>query len=146
MSGDMDKRGVSEAAGLAVLVLFTVVVTASVGINVLFLDDSPDGIQANFSFEYREEGGYLTVTHAKGQDLNGSNLYFEGPDANASWAELAGANGSVTVTQGDIVRLSDGNAYGQRIAARDTIDVVYVKDGNRTVLDTWSGGESGGLG
>jgi hypothetical protein len=146
MSGDSGERGVSEGAGVAVLVLFTVLVTASVGINVLFLDDSPDGIHANFSFEYRQEGGYLTVTHAEGQDLNGSNLYFEGADANASWAELAGANGSITVTQGDIVRLSDGNAYGQRIAPRDTIEVVYIDNGNRTVLDTWSGGDGGGLG
>jgi len=145
MSGDLGERGVSEGAGVAVLVLFTVLVTASVGINVLFLDDETEGIQANFTFEYREEAGYLTVTHAKGQDLNGSDLYFEGPDANASWAELAGANGSVTVTQGDIVRLSGGNAYGRRIAPGDTIDVVYVANGNRTVLDTWSG-EGGGIG
>jgi hypothetical protein len=142
MSGDSDERAVSEGAGLAVLVLFTVLVTASVGINVLFLDDGPDGIQANFSFEYREEGGYLTVTHAKGQDLNGSTLYFEGPDANATWAEMAGQNGSVTVTQGDIVRLSEGNAYGRRVRSGDTINVVYIQNGNRTVLDTWSGGDA----
>jgi hypothetical protein len=144
MSGDSTERAVSEGAGVAVLVLFTVLVTASVGINVLFLDDDSGGIQANFTFEYREDGGFLTVTHSAGDELNGSKLYFEGPDANATWTELAGRNNSVTVSQGDIVRLSDGNAYGQRIAPEDTIEVVYVADGNQTVLSTWSGG--GGIG
>ena len=143
MAGDMGERGISEGAGVAVLVLFTVLVTASVGINVLFLDGDDGGIQANFSFEYREDGGYLTVTHAKGDDLNSSRLYFEGPDANATWTALAGQNESVTITKGDIVRLSDGNAYGKRISTGDTIDVVYVTNGNRTVLDSWSGEDSG---
>ena len=144
MSGDSDERAVSEGAGLAALILFTIVVTASVGVNVLFLTDDAGGIQANFSFEYRQDGGYLTVTHAAGDDLNSSKLYFEGPDSNATWTALAGQNGSVTVTQGDIVRLSDGNAYGSRVASGDAVEVVYVANGNRTVLDTWSDG--GGIG
>ena len=144
MNGDSDQRAVSEGAGVAVLVLFTVVVTASVGVNVLFLDNESEGVQANFTFEYRGDGGYLTVTHSAGDELNSSKLYFEGPDTNATWTEVAGKNSSVTVTQGDIVRLSDGNAYGRRVSSSDTIEVVYIADGNRTVLDTWNGGS--GLG
>lgn len=143
MSGDSDERAVTEGAGVAVLVLFTVLVTASVGINVLFLDEDSGGIEANFTFEYREEVGYLSVTHSAGDDLNSSKLYIEGPDGNATWTALAGEDKPVTVTQGDIVSLSADNAYGQRIAASDTIEVVYVTGGNRTVLSAWNSGEDG---
>lgn len=143
MTRGLGERGISESAGLAALILLTVVVTASVGINVLFLDSNDGGIQGNFTFTYREDPGFLTVTYAEGDDLNSSKLYLEGPTANATWTELAGSNSSTTVTDGDIIRMGEQGAYGQRISPRDTIEVVYIKNGNRTVLDSWSGSDSG---
>ena len=144
MSGASDERAVSEGTSIAVLVLLTVLVTASVGVNILFLDGESEGIQANFTFDYRDSSSFLTVTHSSGDDLNSSKLYIEGSDANATWTELAGRNESFTVSQGDIVGLSGDNAYGQRVDARDTIDVVYIAAGNRTLLSTWNGSSEAG--
>jgi hypothetical protein len=135
-------RLISETTGVATLVLFTVVVTASVGVGVLFIDDSSGQVQANFTFEHRQESGSLLVTHAGGEDLTAGNVVFEGPRQNVTWAESAGWNESRTVSEGDVVQLSPQGAYGTRISQSDTITVVYLEnDGNRTRLDDWTGGQ-----
>jgi len=145
MSFEEDARGVSEGAGVAVLILLTVLVTASVGISVLFVDTGDDtGVQANFTYEYISDRTTLLVTHAGGDELQAGDIVLSGPGTNVTWAAVAGQNGTETVTEGDLVQLSRNSAYGSRVRERDTIRVVYVPEGgNRTVLDTWSG--SGGI-
>ncbi len=136
-------RLVSETAGVATLVLFTVIVTASVGIGVLFVDEGGAGIQANFSFDHRSDTSSMTVTHAEGDELRAGNLYIEGPRTNVTWAETAGWNESRMVSEGDIIQLSQQSAYGSSVSQSDTINIVYVDDsGNQTTLDTWNGSES----
>lgn len=137
-------RLVSETAGVATLVLFTVIVTASVGIGVLFVDQEDDGPTADFAFEYESDASRLTVTHSSGQAFAAGDLVFEGPNNNVTWAEAASWNDSREVSQGDIVRLSRKNDYDDRVRSEDVINVVYVPgNGNRTQLDTWNGTESG---
>ena len=141
MSRDLGPRGVSETVGVATLVLITVLVTASVGIGVLFIDDGDsEGVQANFTFDYQDDSGALVVTHSEGDEIPAGDLVLSGPSANVTWAEAAGWNESRAVSQGDIVQLSGGGAYGQRVSSTDTIRVVYApEEGNETVLSTWDG-------
>lgn len=149
MTDDLGNRGVSEGAGLAALVLLTVVVTASVGVNVLFLDDQSGGAtEANFSFEHQSQGSYLLVTHEEGSALQSDRVRIKGPDANVTWAEVADWNGSREVTRGDLVQLSERSAYGSKVGSRDNIRVLYVyQNGSTTVLDEWNpAGGAGDLG
>jgi len=140
MTDDLGTRGVSEGAGLATLVLLTVVVTASVGVSVLFLDESNSaGTQANFSFNYQDQGAYLLVTHESGDELPSGRVRIEGPDTSVTWAEAADWNESRKVTRGDLVQLSENSAYGSRVGSRDYIKVVYVYQNDSTkVLDEWN--------
>ncbi|MEF8784469.1 MAG: type IV pilin [Haloarculaceae archaeon] len=149
MTTDLGDRGVSEGASLAALVLLTVVVTASVGVNVLFLDDDSGGtIEANFSFEHQSQGSYLLVTHEEGSALRSDSVRIKGPDANITWAEAADWNGSREVTRGDLVQLSERSAYGSQVGSRDNIKVLYVyQNGSTKVLDEWNpAGGAGDLG
>ncbi|WP_340099841.1 type IV pilin [Salinibaculum salinum] len=149
MTTDLGDRGVSEGAGLAALVLLTVVVTASVGVNVLFLDDEGGSTtEANFSFEHQSQGSYLLVTHQDGSALPSDRVRIKGPDANVTWAEVAGWNGSREVTRGDLVQLSESSAYGSQVGSRDNIQVLYVyRNGSTKVLDEWNpAGGAGDLG
>lgn len=145
MSFEEDARGVSEGAGIAVLILMTVLVTASVGVSVLFVGAGDDtGVQANFTYEYLSDRTTLLVTHADGDEIQAGDLVIDGPETNVTWAGVAGQNETELVTQGDLIQLSQNSAYGSRVRAADTIRVVYAPDdGNRTVLSTWS--DSGGI-
>jgi hypothetical protein len=140
MSENLGDRGISEGASLAALVLLTVVVTASVGVNVLFLDDDSGGtIEANFSFEHQSQGSYLLVTHEEGNELRSDRVRIKGPDANVTWAEVADWNDSREVTRGDLVQLSESSAYGSQVGSRDNIRVLYVyQNGSTKVLDEWN--------
>ena len=143
MSFEEDTRGVSEGAGVAVLIVMTVLVTASVGISVLFVQSGDDaGVQANFTYEYIGDRTTLLVTHAGGDEIQAGDLVFSGPGTNVTWAAVAGQNETETVAEGDLVQLSRNSAYGSRVRESHTIRVVYSPEGgNRTVLSTWSGGD-----
>jgi len=57
-------RGVSEFAGVAILVSVTVLVTASIGVFVLVVDADAGGPpEATFSFRYIESSSALMITH-----------------------------------------------------------------------------------
>ncbi|MBX0323520.1 type IV pilin N-terminal domain-containing protein [Halomicroarcula sp. F13] len=136
-----DTVGMSESIGVGVLVFLTIFVTAIVGLNVLVVDeDSSAGPQANFTYDYVGENELLLVTHSRGDALEAGNIEFEGPSKTVTWAQLANRNNTSMVEPGDIAQLSSGNAYGQRVSARDTIEIYYNRSGNRTKLDEWSGG------
>jgi hypothetical protein len=138
---DDDSRGVSEGTGLAVLIALTVLVTASVGVSVVFLDTSDGAVGANFSFEHLRDSGTLLITHAGGDDIPAGDLLIAGPGNNLTWATAAGFNESTAVTQGNLVQISAGNDYGQRVDAGDDVRVLHAPaEGNRTVLGRWESG------
>jgi hypothetical protein len=134
------RRGVSETASVAVLVLLTVLVAGSVGVGVLFADSTEDGgIDASFSFQYFSERAVLLVTYEEGPELAAGDVRIRGPANTLSWARLRGLNDSATITPGARTQLNDNNPYGNRVSDGGNVSVVYVEGGNETVLSTWSG-------
>jgi hypothetical protein len=140
MPVEEDTRGVSEGAGVAALVLLTVVVTASVGATALLMQSNDtEGIQANFTYEYLGERGTLLITHDAGDELEAGNVVIAGPETNITWATVAGQEETELITRGDLVQLSEGSAYGDPVRSRDTIRIVHKPaDGNQTLLSTWT--------
>lgn len=138
---DTDTLAMSESIGIGVLVGFTVVVTAVVGLNVLVAPqfEESTGPQANFTYDYVDDSELLLVTHSRGDELEAGNIEFSGPGDNVTWATLANRNETDSVEPGDITQLSQENAYGRRVSAGDTITVYYNQSGNRTKLDEWDG-------
>jgi hypothetical protein len=145
-------RAVSEAAGVAVLILATILVTASVGVGVLFFQGE-ESTEAAFSYEFSGAGGTLLVTHEGGDPVPAGELIVSGPAGNVTWAALAGSNATAPVEPGDRVLLSGGSSYGSAVAATDVIRVVRRTNGTATVFKSCQadcaggpGGESGGGG
>lgn len=140
-------RGVSEMTGIAVLVLFTVLVTASVGLSAIVVDTGDETVGANFTFEYRS-GETLLVTHESGSQLPGGELLIDGPAPNVTWAEVADLeNASQPVGPGDSILLSEASAYGQPVGGNDEIRILHAPgDGNVTVLDGWNSEDESGIG
>jgi hypothetical protein len=135
-----DERGTSESAGVAVLVLFTVLVTASVGIGVLFVDqDADEGPEAEFSYDYFGERRALLVTFESGDEFRAGNVVVTGPAMNKTWNEIGPLNESSTLEPGSRVLLNANNEYGQSIREFQTIKMVRVQGDNETVLSTWTG-------
>ncbi|WP_254271376.1 type IV pilin [Haloarcula marina] len=135
-----DTVGMSESIGVAVLIGLTLVVTSIVGLNVLVVEsDDTGGPQANFTYDYIDDGEILIVTHSRGDSLEAGSIEFEGPSETTTWAAVANRNDTSMVDPGDIAQLSSGNAYGRRVSARDTITIYYNQSGNRTQLDQWTG-------
>lgn len=124
---------------MAVLVAFTVVVTAAVGIGVLFFEDDGDTVQANFSYSYFSGSSQLLITMERGDGIPAGNILVSGPVNNVTWAMLAGYERNRTIGPGDAVQASRGNAYGADVQGSDTFVILYVPgDGNRTVLSRWN--------
>ena len=138
---ETDTLAMSESIGIGVLVGFTIIVTAVVGLNVLVAPqfEESTGPQANFTYEYSEDSGLLLVTHSRGDELEAGKLEFSGPGNNVTWATLANRNETDLVEPGDITQLSQANAYGRRVSSGDTIAIYYNQSGNRTQLDQWDG-------
>lgn len=141
MADPRDDRAVSEATAMAILVGFTVLVTASVGISVLVLD-AGDGstVSANFSFDYRSGDAMMLLSHERGDEIPAGELVIEGEPGAVTWAELAGTGPNETVGPGDLVQLSDASAWGAPVSRGDRVEIYHVTDaGNRTLLDAWEG-------
>jgi len=133
-----DDRGLSESAGVAILVGITVLVTASVGLNVLVVTDEDTGPpSANFTYDYVEQSSVLLVTHSQGDELEAGKVHFVGADRDVTWAAVAGTNNTTAVERGDLVQLSERNAFGTSVASSTRIEILYEYDGNRTKLDEW---------
>jgi len=128
-----DERAVSEATGVAVLIAATVLVTASVGVSVIFLAEE-ETVDARFTYDFAGDGNSLLIAHAGGDTLQAGNLTVSGPAGNATWAALAGSDPGAAVGEGDRVLLSEGSAYGGPVEERDVIEVVHVRNGTGTVL------------
>ena len=137
-----DERAVSEASGAAILVVMTVLVTASVGLNVLILSEQDDtaGPNAEFTFEYFGDASALLVTHNQGDSFEAGNLLLESSRSQATWAAVAGMNDTQQVEPGATVQLSAGGEFGSRVAPEDTVTVYYVAaNATKIRLDSWNG-------
>lgn len=135
-------RGVSEGTGVAVLVVLTVVATASVGMTVTLVMDG-DEYGAQFTFDHSDELGHLLIFYDEGDELRAGSIVIDGPDNEVTWAELEGMDDDELVAPSNIpIRLNDQNAYGSAVSEEDFVEIRYVpEDGEETetvVLATWN--------
>ncbi len=136
-----DERAVSESAGVAILIGMTLIVTASVGISVLFVDDGDSGgPTANFTFSKDRGSTSMIVIFERGDSFSAGDLIVEGGSNRITWAELASKPANQTIGRGDAIQLSSNSAWGQSVRQGQTIEIYYAPGGgNRTLLDSWSG-------
>lgn len=157
MTRSTDSRGVSEGAGVAVLVVITVVATASVGMTATLLSDEDTGAYgAQFTFDYSEDLQQLLIFYDSGDSLRAGSIHISGPAGDVTWAELEDIEPDAMVEPSNIpTRLSDGNAYGAKVNANDFVEIRYVpesgedgEDGGgeaeEVVLATWNDPSEGG--
>lgn len=133
-----DERAVSESVGVAILIGMTILVTATVGLNVvLFSDDANADATANFSYDHVEPSNALVITHVDGPEYPASEVVIEGNTGETTWAESANVEPSEPVGPGDITQISEGNSFGEPVTQQSTIRIYHEVDGNRTQVDEW---------
>jgi hypothetical protein len=136
-------RAVSESAGVAALIVITVVATASVGLSALVVNNDNAGDDGGFSveFQYSTNLAQLTIFHNGEEPVQAGNVIISGPNGNVTWAELADISAEDTVEPGDQpVFVSDSSAYDAEVAESDTISVIYENPDGETVTLTWNEG------
>ncbi|MFW6017210.1 MAG: type IV pilin [Halapricum sp.] len=141
-AGAGSDRAVSELTSALALVGVTLLIVAAIGSSVVFLEERDSGPSGQFGFDYRDDSQRLLVTYEGGDTFEAGNVSIQGPnDASARWSELAGAEPSATIEQGETVPVGEGGAYGQSVGSEDSIRVVYIgpETGSATVLDQWNG-------
>ncbi|MFB6309257.1 MAG: type IV pilin N-terminal domain-containing protein [Haloarculaceae archaeon] len=134
-----ERRGLSEASGVAILIGITVVVTATVGLSAILDVGETGPPRANFSYSYIEQNNMLIVTHQRGDPLPAGSVILSGEKNNVTWATIAGMNDTEMVSQGDTIQLSENNAFNQSLLRQDRVRIYYESNGNRTELSRWSG-------
>lgn len=148
-----DVRAISESTGVAVLLVITVVASASVGLSALLVAEDDTEYGAEIQFSYLEARSELLVFYTGGEDLRAGNLHFRGPDAEVTWAQLRGVGDDARVTPSqsgtDPVRLGSNTAYGSEVAEEGYVEVVYEPTEEDdleepVVLATWGEPPEGG--
>lgn len=136
MTLSTDSRGLSEGTGVAVLVVITVVATASVGMTATLLSDEDTGAYgAQFTFDYSDDLQQLLIFYDSGDPLRAGSIHISGPDNDVTWAELKEMDPNAMVEPSNIpARLSDANAYGSKVGESDFVEIRYIPE---------SGGEDG---
>ena len=133
-----DERAVSESIGVAILIGMTIVVTASVGVSVLFVEEEDDGPEAEFSFDHRSNTGSMLVVHEQGDSFPAGSLVVESGANRVTWAEIANSDANETIGPGQAIQLSGNSAWGERVTQGSTVEIYHAPgDGNRTLLDAW---------
>jgi hypothetical protein len=134
-------RGVSEFTGVAILITFTVLITASVGLAVLVEQPGPEGPPGgNFTFEYFDRSSSMLITFDRGDQITASNLTVRSERGSAAWYELAGSESNATVGPGASIQISGRNAYDADVRSGDRIEVVYTGGNGTVVLDSDTAG------
>jgi hypothetical protein len=139
-SGRPDERAISEATGVAILLVLTVLVTASVGVGVLFLSEEGEAdVITNFSFNHQSDQSVMLVSPAEGGTLPAGEIVLEGPPGAVTWAELAGVQPNTSIgPSSPPIQLSEGSAWGSDVTTAQTVEIYWVPEAdNRTRLDHW---------
>lgn len=136
-------RGVSESAGIAALIVITVLATASVGLSALVVDSDGSGDDGEFDveFQFSSNLAQLTIFPANEEPVQAGNVIISGPDGNVTWAELGQLSEDDTLEDGDQpVFVSSGSAYDAEITEQDTVSVIYEPSDGQSVTLTWNEG------
>lgn len=140
-----DIRGVSEGTGVAVLVVMTVVATASVGMTVTLVMDEDDGpFGAEFTFDHAEGIDQLLIFYDSGDELRAGSIHIIGETNEVTWAEIEDMEPDAMVAPSNIpARLTSDNAWGTSVSEDDFVEIRYVPDDDdddaeEVVLATWN--------
>ena len=137
-------RGVSESTGVAVLIILTVVATASVGMTVTLVMEDDTEFGAQFTFDHIEDLEQLLIFYDDGEPLRAGSVHIVGPDNEVTWAELEEMDPDEEIEPSNIpVQLGAGgdNAYGSSIGEDDLFEIRYVpedEDDEEIVLAVWN--------
>lgn len=132
MHGGQTDRGVSEAMGVAALVLITVSATLAVGMTVIFAVEDPEDREADFDFE--QIGDRLLITHDGGDTFEAGSLLIRGPEVETTWAANAELDADATIGPGDSTQIGPDTAYGAAVGDDDFIEIVFVTETDESVL------------
>ena len=133
-----DERAVSESVGVVILVGMTIVVTATLGLNVLLVsDDDASGTTANFSYDYVDSNNALIITHVRGNEFPASELHIVGENGETTWAAAANVSESEPIGPGDVIQVSGEGSYGAPVTKQSGVRIYHERAGNRTQLSEW---------
>lgn len=140
-----DDRGVSESAGVATLIVITLVATASVGLSVVIVaEDNDDDSGFSVDFQYSGDLSQLTVFYNGDEEVRAGDIVVDGPEVNVTWAELADMPENEPVTPGDRpVFLNEGSPYGGNVGENDAVRVVYEPPDDEPVVIVWNEAAAG---
>lgn len=133
-------RGISEMTAVTTLIGVALLLVVGIGINVFLIAPTNTGPpEANFTYKHLSEGNALIVTHERGDAIRAGDLYIESEDNSATWAALAGSNGSTMVEPDDKIQVSEGGAFDAPVRTSDRIKIVWRNESiNETaVLSRW---------
>jgi hypothetical protein len=134
-----DGRAVSESAGVATLVVITVVATASVGLSVVIFADDGDGTGFSVEFQYSSDLAQLTVFYNGDGEVRAGDIVVDGPGNNVTWAELADVPPDEPVAPGSRpVFLNKAGPYGNDVGGNDVIRVVHAPPDGETTTAVWN--------
>lgn len=146
-------RATTETIGVAVLVLVTIVATASVGLSVTLLSEE-EGSDTTFNFDYQESIKSMLISYTEGDELVAGDIVIEGPEGQVTWAEEGDMDSDARIQAGPpgniAIVISANSEYGAEIGEQDTLEIRYTpetEDGEEAetvVLASWNGGNSGG--
>lgn len=136
-----DRRGVSEAAGVGVLIGLTVLIVALLGVGVL-LTAGDEGQHLEFQYEYQDELNQLTIIYQDDDELAAGDVYVDGPANNVTWAELAEIDPDQSITEINTVFVQNVGAYGTIVHDDDYFRIVHSPEGESAdVIGEWNAGE-----
>ena len=129
----IDERASSETLGVAVLIGMTILVTASLGLGVIFMDTQEQERTAEVDFTFLSES--LVVQYQDETERRAGSLFIEGPQNNVSWAALDESRGpDDMVNQSSRVQLTANN-FGSRPRDNQRYALVFITEaGERFVL------------
>lgn len=135
-----DDRAISEATGVAILIGITIIVTATVGLNVLMAEHEADSEPtANFTYDYVDDQSTLIITHSEGDEFPAGELLIEGPNNEVTWAQASGSEETRPIGPGDIVQIGPTNVYGEHVSTLHTIRIYHETEEDRSQLSEWPG-------
>ncbi|WP_336326088.1 hypothetical protein [Halovenus sp. HT40] len=129
----LDEKASSETLGVAVLIGMTVLVTAGLGLGVIFMDEQDQKRTAEVDFTFLSDS--MVVQYQDGTERRAGSLFVEGPRNNVSWADLDDSRGpDDMVNQSSRVQVTADN-FGATPRDNQRYALVFItEEGERVVL------------
>jgi flagellin-like protein len=125
-----EDRAVSPVIGVILMVAITVILAAVIGTFVLGLGDqvSESAPQAQFTFDFDQGTGHLTITHDGGDSIPSDEINVTGGGNDIRWDHATNVTTAFDVAAGDSTVVGDGTTTGaseSSFSADETVRVVW---------------------